>query len=247
MSVLAVYSIKGGVGKTAAAVNLAYLASLHSSRTLIIDLDPQGSASYYFGKKPSKKLNSEKLVKGGKKTEKHIESTAFERLDILPSNLSLRNMDIALDDAKHSKRRLGSLVKHHAESYAHIFLDTPPNINLESENVFRAADYLLVPLIPSPLSLHSFHKLLRFFDENALKKKKLLPFFSLADRRKKIHRETLEIRDISGIPLLSTSIPYSSLVEKMGERRNPLPAFSRNSKASLAFSALWEEIKKRID
>ncbi len=246
MSALALYSIKGGVGKTAAAVNLAYIASRDAGKTLLMDLDPQGSSTFYFRIKPPKKLSSEKLIRGGKKVEKSIRGSDYPMLDILPSNISLRNMDIALDDAKGSKKRLRSLVREFEEEYETIIMDCPPNINLESENVFRAADYILVPLIPTPLSLESFEKLVEFFRDNELETKKLLPFYSMVDRRKSLHKRTLEKRSVAGRELLSSYIPYSSYVEKMGERREPLPAFSSKSEPSTAFHELWDELKQRI-
>ena len=77
MKTLALYSIKGGVGKTAAAVNLAWLASKQGASTLIIDLDPQSAATYYFRIRSPKKHNQVRLVKGGKKLENQIKSTDF--------------------------------------------------------------------------------------------------------------------------------------------------------------------------
>ena len=246
MSAIALYSIKGGVGKTAAAVNLSFIAAEKTGRTLIIDLDPQGSSTYYFRIKPPKKLSSERLIHGGKKVEKAIKASDYEQLDILPSNISLRNMDIALDDAKKSKKRLRSLVREFESEYTHTFLDCPPNINLESENIFRAADLILVPLIPTPLSLNSFEKLVEFFRDNGLDENLLLPFYSMVDRRKSLHKKTLEQREIAGRPLLPHYIPYSSYVERMGERREPLPAFSKKSEPSRAFYRLWEDIRSRL-
>jgi chromosome partitioning protein len=66
MTTLALYSNKGGVGKTAAAVNLSYLAALSGAKTLICDLDPQSSASYYFRVKPKLKAGAKGFIRGGK-------------------------------------------------------------------------------------------------------------------------------------------------------------------------------------
>ena len=77
MNILAFYNIKGGVGKTASCVNLAYLAAAGGEPTLLCDLDPQGSASYYFRIRPSAKYSSRKFLKGGKKIAKNIKGTDF--------------------------------------------------------------------------------------------------------------------------------------------------------------------------
>jgi len=106
MKIIALYSMKGGVGKTAAAVNLAYCAALDGKSTLLVDIDPQASASYYFRVKPGKKHNVGSLVKGGKKLDKNIRETDFENLDLLPAHLSYRNLDLVLDDLKKARINL---------------------------------------------------------------------------------------------------------------------------------------------
>ncbi len=142
MQIIALYNIKGGVGKTAAAVNLAYLASLNGARTLLCDLDPQGSASFYLRIRPSKKFGRKKLIKGGKHIQQNIKGTDYENLDFLPSALSYRNLDIALDNLKRSQKRLKETLQPLKKEYDFLFLDCPPNITLVSENIFHAADCL---------------------------------------------------------------------------------------------------------
>ncbi|MGZ4960500.1 MAG: ParA family protein, partial [Methylomonas sp.] len=90
MNVLAVYSIKGGVGKTASAVNLAYTAARNGYRTLVWDLDPQGASSYYFRIKPKIKGGSKDLITGKRELEGLIKGTDFENLHLLPADFSFR-------------------------------------------------------------------------------------------------------------------------------------------------------------
>jgi cellulose biosynthesis protein BcsQ len=94
MKTVAIYSSKGGVGKTATAVNLAYAASVSGQRTLLCDMDSQGAASYYFRIKAKKKFNSEKLLDGD--IAGNIRGTDFTGLDLLPAHFSFRNLDLAL-------------------------------------------------------------------------------------------------------------------------------------------------------
>jgi len=245
MAIIAVYNIKGGVGKTATSVNLSYLSAASGNHTLLCDLDPQGSASYYFRVKPAKKFSADKFLKGGKHVERNIRGTDYDNLDILPADFTYRNLDLALDEMKKSRRRLNKVLKPLTNEYDHLFLDCPPNITLLSENLFYAADILLIPFIPTTLSMLSFSKLLDFFKQSNLDRKKLFVLFSMVEKRKKIHQEMMH--HFKGRKrILNMSIPYLAEVEKMGIHRKPVPAFSPNSVAGQAYSGLWTELQKYI-
>ena len=246
MIVLSVYNIKGGVGKTAAAVNLSYLAAREENLTLLCDLDPQSSSTYYFRIKPKMKTGLKPLVKGKKSLEKNIKATDYPHLDLLPADFSLRNMDIMLDNVKGSKHRLKSVLKIFKGEYDYIFLDCPPNITLVSENIFYASDLILVPVIPTTLSYRTFEKLLVFFKKNKMSIKKIIPFFSMVEIRKNMHKESIEALKKEFPFFLKSRIPYSSVVEKMGTHREPLGSFSPRSVPAQQYQALWGEVKKLI-
>ena len=245
MAIIAVYNIKGGVGKTATSVNLSYLSAASGNQTLLCDLDPQGSASYYFRVKSPKKFSAGKFLKGGKHIERSIRGTDYDNLDILPADFTYRNFDLALDEMKKSRRRLRKVLKPLTNEYEHLFLDCPPNITLLSENIFHAADILLIPFIPTTLSLLSFSKLLDFFKESGIDRKKLVVVFSMVEKRKNIHRDMM-LRFKGRKRILKMSIPYLAEVEKMGIYRQPLPAFLPNSVAGRAYSDLWLELQKYL-
>ena len=242
MSIIALYHMKGGVGKTAAAVNLAFLASQDGSPTLLCDMDPQGSASFYFRIRPSKRHKAGKMLQGGGKITAHLKGTDYDNLDALPSHISYRNLDIALDGMKRSKQRLKELLAPFEEHYRYIFLDAPPNITLVSENIFNAADLILVPVIPTTLSVLALEKLVDFFKAKNLDRKKIRAFLSMVERRKKMHQEIQEEK-LGDKRFLKTTIPYSAVVEKMGIFREPVACFSGNSGAAQAYAELWQEIK----
>ena len=111
MKVLASYNIKGGVGKTATAVNLAHLAAADGARVLVWDLDPQGATSFYFRVKPKVKGGSKGLVRGKRALDDAIKGTDFEHLDLVPADFSYRNMDLELDATKKPTRRLAQLIR----------------------------------------------------------------------------------------------------------------------------------------
>ena len=242
MKTIAIYSIKGGVGKTAAAVNLAYCAAKSGNFTLICDLDPQAASTFYFRIKASKNFNASKFIKGGKNIDKNIKGTDFLNLDLLPSKLSYRNFDLALDALKNSTKKLKAIFKEIEDDYDYLFLDCPPGISLISENVFNASDIILVPLIPTTLSVRSYIKLLKFFKKNKMNNSKIYPFFSMVEKRKSLHIDTINRIGKKKNNFLTTQIPYRSDIEKMGIEKRPVPEYAENSPASESYFSLWEEI-----
>ncbi len=243
MITVGLYSIKGGVGKTAAAVNLAYLAAAGGGRTLLCDLDPQGSSTFYFRHQQGLPVSTKKLLKGKTELQELIKRTDYEHLDLLPSDWTFRKLDLVLSGMKRSKRRLRELLEPLEEVYEWVFLDCPPGISIVSENVFRAVDILLVPLIPSTLSLRTYGELVEYFERKELATSAIVPFFSMVERRKKLHRECME-KLADGVDRVCRSvIPYLSDVEWMGVRMKPVVVFRPSSPASEAFRSLWAELR----
>ena len=243
MKKLAIYSMKGGVGKTAASVNLSYLAARDGSNTLLCDLDPQGASTYYFRIRASKNFKANKFIKGGKHIDKNIKGTDYPNLDLLPSKLSYRNMDLALDALKNSKKRLKQIFKELEDEYDYLFMDCQPGISLISENVFNAADIIIVPLIPTTLSELTYEKLLTFFDKHNIDPNKIYIFFSMVEIRKTLHQQTMQKLTDEGGNIFATRIPYRSDVEKMGVYREPVPISSPLSDSTRAYEELWREIE----
>ena len=243
MKVYATYHIKGGVGKTSTAVNLAYLAAASGRRTLLWDLDPQGAATYLFRVRPRVRGGSRGLVSGRHQLDDAVKATDFENLDLLPADFSYRNMDLDLDDAKRRRLRLHELLSGLADDYDVAFLDCPPGVSLVSENVLRAADVLLVPLIPATLSLRTYAQLTRFVAAAPRPRPEIVAFFSMADRRKRLHREVIDTvpHDHTG-RIAETVIPSMTLVEQMAERRAPVAVFAPTARVARCYEQLWAEV-----
>src|SRR4029077_13953593 len=154
-----------------------------------------------------------------------------------------RNMDLLLGGGdKKPTRKLGQLLKPMAAEYDHVFLDCPPSISLVSENVMHAADVLLVPLIPTTLSVRTLDQLTEFVAGFDGRQPEICAFFSMVDRRKRLHQEITEklLAERSGVA--ATPIPALSLIERMSVERAPVPVFPPRRRAPLAFRALWAEI-----
>ncbi len=244
MKIIGVYNIKGGVGKTATAINTAYLAAEEGNQTLVWDLDPQAAATFYFRVKPKVKGGGKALVRGKRELDSVVKGTDFENLDLLPADFSFRNMDLVLEDAKKPTKQLSRLLKPLSEEYDYIFLDCPPSISLVSENIFRASDAILVPMIPTTLSARTLHQLMDFLDGHGqLTDLRVKPFFSMVDRRKRLHLDLMAQLPEQYPGILQTHIPYASEVERMGVHRMPLTAYAPSNVAAKAYRALWEEVK----
>jgi cellulose biosynthesis protein BcsQ len=244
MKVIASYNLKGGVGKTTAAVNLAYLSSLAGHRTLLWDLDPQGAATYLMRIRPQVKGGSPKLVRGSRPMMDAVKATDYDGLDLLPADFTYRHMDIDLNGRPSPQRTLRKLIAPLSADYDRVILDTPPSLSLVSENVIGAADLVLVPLIPTVLSVRTFDQLVTFIDERKGRKPAIRGFFSMLDRRRKLHRDILAELPAAREQMSTVAIPSASAVEQMAVRRAPLLSFAPRSPASVAFQQLWEETER---
>jgi chromosome partitioning protein len=172
--------------------------------------------------------------------------TGYDNLDVIPSDFSYRNFDVHLRSRKHPTERLLKMSRALRDVYDVLFMDCPPGISLLSENVLRAADAVVVPLIPTPLSLRMLTQLRDFLTANHWVDMALLPFFSMVDRRKSLHEEIIQNARASFPGLLATEVPYWSEIERMTVRRAPLPAYAPRSAAGEIYSALWQEIAVKL-
>jgi chromosome partitioning protein len=222
--VIATYNIKGGVGKTSAAVNLAHLAARDGARALLWDLDPQAASTYLFRIKPKVRGGARKLVGLRSEVARLIKGTDYQGLDLLPADFSYRHLDLALDGFKRPTRRL-------AQVLAPLRAD------------FEAADALLVPIIPATLSSRTFDQLESLDTGRA----QVLGFFSMVDVDKPLHREVMaSVRAAHPASMLGAAIPASEEVEWMGAERDAVAAFAPGSVAAMAYEALWWDVRRRL-
>ncbi len=246
MNIIACYSNKGGVGKTATSVNLAYTSARAGNRTLLCDLDPQGASGFYFRIKPSRKLKEHAFFKDVDRFTRAIRASDFEYLDLVPANMTFRDFDIFLSRMKHSRSRLKKALSALNSEYDVVILDCPPNISRLSENVFKTADKIIIPVIPTTLSERTFLQVLDFFTQKGFRKRKIVPFFSMVQRSKKLHKETVQRMRKQHKNFLSTEIPFSSDIEKMGIHRAPVLTYARSSAGAKAYKSLWNELREAL-
>ncbi len=240
MRSLAVFSVKGGVGKSALAVNLAHAAaSLSGRRTLLWDLDTQGAATYTLRLTARNDVSARKGIAGGELSPL-IQASDFANLDVLPADKSLRHLEKQLVEDEKTKR-LKKLIKGLERDYDRVILDCPPGLTELADQVFRAVDLLVVPMLPSPLSARAYDQLLEHLARHHKGSAPVvLPVFTMVDRRKSLHRDT-----IAATPD-RLCIPYAAAIEAMAATRLPVLAKSPASPAARALVALWTQVERTL-
>lgn len=235
LATIAIYSLKGGVGKTTLSVNLAWCAAMLSSRrTLLWDLDPQAASTFMLTDRKTKD-QAQSIFTKDVDPAKLVRKTEIERLDLIGADSSLRGLDVLfheIDKKKLLTKLLASVGKH----YDRVLLDCPPGLTETSDQVMRAADLIVVPVIPSPLSERAFAEVA----EQLGKRAQLMPVHSMVDKRRKLHGEALARHPDWPV------IPMASVVESMTVRRAPVGSFAAKSPSGQAFAQLWQIIEKRL-
>lgn len=236
---VAVYSMKGGVGKTTLAVNLAYCSAAKSRlRTLLWDIDAQGAATYLCTQQRVE-IRAKHVFSREIEASAVIESTQWPNLNLLAADMSLRHLDRLLSETDKPKR-LRKLLQSVSPKYDQIILDCPPGLGEISDQLFRAADLIVVPVPPTPLALRSFEQVKDHIERNHERRPILLPVITMVDRRKKLHREF--VAEHPGWPV----IPHASVVERMALERSPVLVYARQSLAATALGDLWGIVEELL-
>lgn len=242
MRSLAVFQLKGGVGKTTTAVNLAAISAQSGTRTLLWDLDPQGSASWLTGIDTHKK--QERIWADDKPIGNFIKSSKIKKLDVIAGDLSLRKFHQDIDSKSAARKQMARLISVLSEEYGVLIIDCPPALTPAIEGVLQAVDKILVPVAPSKLSVLAYENVKAHLDW--VKKRQWLPFITMIDKRKKAHTQWLEQDAKHYKEILSTQINYSTSAERMLQQRMPIVCLHPPVVMAKAYHALWQEIMLKL-
>jgi len=245
MFIASLYNLKGGVGKTASAVNFAYMAAKDGYKTLLWDLDPQGAASYYYKATNAAKGNVRKIMEHQLALSEVILPTGYNGLDIIPADSSARKLDIILDGHHGSKKYLKTILKEVAGIYDFVFIDCPPGVSIVADNIFYASDAVLMPVIPTTLSVRTYEQVKSYFESKDIDLGKLMCFFTMTDIRKNMHNDIMQ-QLYQDKRFFEHYVPNLSDIEKMGIRNAPVEVFAPSGFANICYRALWNDIKEGV-
>ncbi|GAB6068075.1 ParA family protein [Methylothermus subterraneus] len=252
MRVWAVCNQKGGVGKTTTVANLGGLLAEQGQRTLLVDLDPHGSLTAYFGFSPD-------VIEGGgyelfrahilhrpADPMSYLKPTPIEGLTLLPASIALATVERQAGAREGLGLVLAKALRRLAAQYQYVLIDSPPSLGVLMVNALAACDYLIIPVVADFLSLHGLERMLHTLEMIARARKQSLPYLivpTLYDRRPRISSVSLGmLKERYGHKVWSGVIPLDTKLREASQAHLPVCRYWPSCRAARAYAELLEEL-----